>query len=98
MDPNIMVRPTSPTTPFEFPFDMTHAKSTKCLDDEARTTYTRMGSVMRVVGLPRLCGLRGDEGSFVKVWRSSIPLDRIASPSLGWRGKYMYHGTLEAPG
>jgi hypothetical protein len=82
MDPNILVRPTSPMTPFEFPFDMPHAKSATCLDDEAPTTSTRMGSVMRVVGLPRVCGLRGDEGSFDKVRRSSIPLDRIGSPSL----------------
>jgi hypothetical protein len=82
MDPNSMARPTSPTTPFEFPFDMTNAKSTTCLDDEARTPYTRMGSVMWLVGLPRVCGLRGDEGSFVKVRPTSIPLDSIDSPSL----------------
>ena len=55
MDPNSMARPTSPTTPFEFPFDMTNAKSTTCLDDEARTPYTRMGSVRSVHCTARLC-------------------------------------------
>jgi hypothetical protein len=41
-----------------------------------------MGSVTRVVGLPQVYGLRGDEGSFVKVMRSYVPLDSIDNPSL----------------
>ena len=82
MDPGIMVRPSSPTTPFEFPFDMPNAKTSMYLEDETCSTYTSMGSVMRVVGLPRVYGLRGDEGSFVKVMRSSVPPDCVDNPSL----------------
>ena len=82
MDPSIMVRPSLPTTPFEFPFNMPPAKTSMCLEGAKILAYTSMGSVTRVVGLPRVYGLRGDEGSFVKVMRSYVPSDSIDNPSL----------------
>ena len=44
--------------------------------------FTHMGSVMCVVGFPRVCGLRGDEGTFVKVRCSDLPPGNIETPSL----------------
>jgi len=41
-----------------------------------------MDSVTRVVGLPRVYGLKGDEGSYVKVMRSATHLDPRDHPSL----------------
>jgi hypothetical protein len=57
-----------------------------CLEGAKISAYTSMGSVTRVVGLPRVYGLRGDEGSFVKVMRSYVPSDSIDNPSLMDRG------------
>jgi hypothetical protein len=41
-----------------------------------------MESVTRVVGLPRVFGLKGDEQSYAKVTRAAIPMDAIDNPSL----------------
>ena len=45
-----------------------------------------MDSVTRVVGLPRVYGLKGDEGSYVKVMRTAGRLDPRDHPSLMDRG------------
>ena len=81
MDPAIMVRPASPVTPFEFPFDMpTDTPRTIC--EESASHFLQMDSVTRVVGLPRVYGLKGNEGSYVKVMRAATPMDAIDNPSL----------------
>ena len=41
-----------------------------------------MESVTRVVGLPRVFGLKGNEHSYAKVTRAAIPMDAIDNPSL----------------
>jgi hypothetical protein len=52
-DPGIMVRPSSPVTPFEFPFDLPRDYTPSCFDDKA-SQYRPMDSVTGVVGLPRV--------------------------------------------
>ena len=84
MDPAIMIRPASPVTPFEFPFDMP-TDTPPTLDErseESTSHFSPLGSVTRVVGLPRVYGLKGDEGSYVKVMRAAVPMDSIDNPSL----------------
>jgi hypothetical protein len=41
-----------------------------------------MDSVTRVVGLPRVFGLKGDEGSYAKVMRAACLMDADDNPSL----------------
>jgi hypothetical protein len=81
MDPSILIRPSSLVTPFEFPFDLLQDKPSPCFE-EAMSRYSHMDSVTRVVGLPRVYGLKGDEGSYVKVMRSVGHLDTLDHPSL----------------
>jgi hypothetical protein len=69
MDPGILNWPSSPVTPFEFPFDLPQDKPSTRFE-EVMSQYLHMDSVTQVVGLPRVCGLKGDEGSYVKVMRS----------------------------
>ena len=81
MDPGLLVRPASPTTPFEFPFDIPHDTPPTGFGDYVPHGDT-MDSVTRVVGLPRVFGLKGDEQSYAKVTRAAIPMDAIDNPSL----------------
>ena len=81
MDPSLLVRPASPTTPFEFPFDIPHGTPLPGFGDYVPHEAT-MDSVTRVVGLPRVFGLKGDEQSYAKVTRAAIPMDAIDNPSL----------------
>jgi hypothetical protein len=80
-DPGIMVRPSSPVTPFEFPFDLPRDYTPSCFEDTT-SPYMPMDSVTRVVGLPWVYGLKGDEGSYVKVMRAAGHLDPRDHPSL----------------
>ena len=81
-DPGILVRPASPTTPFEFPFQV--AEETYCdfnvsgglPGDNLRD------SVTHVVGLPRVCGLSLDSDLVVRVTRAITPSDTWENPSL----------------
>ena len=81
MDPSLLVRPASPTTPFEFPFDVPHGTPLPGFGDYV-PHETTMESVTRVVRLPRVFGLKGDELSYAKVTRAAIPMDAIDNPSL----------------
>lgn len=81
MDLTIMIRPSSPVTPFEFPFDMPMSLPLSGFDDPT-SQCSPMDSVTRVVGLPHLYGLKGDEGSYVKVMRSMAQGDALDAPSL----------------
>jgi hypothetical protein len=80
-NPGIMVQPSSPVTPFEFPFDLPCDYTPSCFDDTT-SPYMPMDSVTRVVGLPWVYGLKGDEGSYVKVMRTAGHLDPRDHPSL----------------
>ncbi len=81
-DPGILLRPASPTTPFEFPFQMA---------DETYCDFTMLGgqpqpllrdSITRVVGLMRVCGLELDSDLLVKVSRAHGVFDVVDNPSL----------------
>ncbi len=74
LDLGIMIRPSSPVTPFVFPFDLPRDYTPSCFD-ETTSPCMPMDSVTRVVGLPWVYGLKGDEGSYVKVMRSAGHLD-----------------------
>ena len=80
-DPGIMICPSSPVTPFEFPFNLPRNYTPSCFD-ETTSLCMPMDSVMRVVGLPWVYGLKGDEGSYVKVMHSARHLDPRDHPSL----------------
>jgi hypothetical protein len=81
MDPGLLIRPASPTTPFEFPFNIPHDTPSTGFGDYIPHGDT-MDSVTRVVGLPRVFGLKGDEQSYAKVTRAALPMDAIDNPSL----------------
>jgi len=63
-NPGILIRPASPNTPFEFPFPLAFNDPTPFLTDDLNTHRLPVDSVTRVVGLPRVFGLRGDEDSY----------------------------------
>jgi hypothetical protein len=53
LNPSILIHPASPTTPFEFPFDMPQHLPMPSLDSDFQP-FAPLDSVMRVVGLPRV--------------------------------------------
>ena len=87
-DPSILLRPASPTTPFEFPFGL--AEETYCDFNvtDALPQPSLKDSVTRVVGLPRVCGLPMTEDRLVQedmvvsVTRTTTASDRWDNPSL----------------
>ena len=81
-DPSILIRPASPTTPFEFPFQV--AEETYCDFNVMDGTQQKclMDSVTHVVGLPRVCGLSMVDDLMVRVTRSIKGNDVLANPSL----------------
>ncbi len=66
-DPGILIRPASPTTPFEFPFPMAFNDQTPYMTDDLVTHQLPMDSVTHVVGLPHVIGLCGDKDSYARV-------------------------------
>jgi hypothetical protein len=81
MDPGILICPSSPTTPFEFPFDLIHHKHAPPLGDVVQKS-TSMDSATRLVGLPCVFGLKGDDSSYVRVIRSAVAMVVIDNLSL----------------
>ncbi len=74
-DPGILVPPASPTTPFEFPFQV--AEEMYCdfnVSGDLPGDKLR-DSVTHVVGLPRVCGLLLDSDLVVRVTRAITPSD-----------------------
>jgi hypothetical protein len=63
LDPSIFIRPVSPTTPFDFPFAVPTPYRLPDLGYNP-STYVPFASVTRVVGLPCICGLTGNDASF----------------------------------
>ncbi len=73
-DPSLYLRPASPTTPFEFPFQFSDDPPTPTFfADEPDLPRLPMDGVQRVVGLPQVFGLHGDISTFARVNRSAIP-------------------------
>jgi hypothetical protein len=67
VDDTTLDRPTSPTMPFEFPFD---PKANQCYASmlaEVPDIPSTMDSVTQVVSNPQICGLTGDTCSHVRV-------------------------------
>jgi hypothetical protein len=85
MDPSILVRPASPQTPFEFLFDMLRNPNIPGMDKDL-LLYEPMDSVTRVVGLPRVCGLKCDNDMVARVTRLAVAMDALDNPSLMDRG------------
>ncbi len=81
-DPSILIRPASPTTPFEFPFPI--AEETYCDFNVSGgpPCDTLRDSVTHVVGLPRVCGLSLDNDLVVRVSRATTSSEAWDNPSL----------------
>jgi hypothetical protein len=82
MDPSVLIHPASPTTPFEFSMDVTPMIQTIMNVGEAFCHGTAMDNITRVVGLPQVYGLKGDEGLFVRIMRAAVGWDVVNNPSL----------------
>jgi len=81
-DPSILIRPASPSTPFEFPCNT--AEERYCdfnVSDGCPQPYL-MDSVTHVVGLPRVCGLSLTDDVVVRVSRATTTHDTWDNPSL----------------
>ena len=78
MAPGLLIRPSSPVTPFEFPFDLPRRSIPTCHDEDL-SVCPHMDSVTRVVGPPWVYGLKGDEGLFVKVMRAVPDVNNICN-------------------
>ncbi len=73
-NPSLYLRPASPTTPFEFPFQFSNNPPTPTFfADEPGLPRLPMDGVQRVVGLPQVFGLHGNISTFARVNRSAIP-------------------------
>jgi hypothetical protein len=84
-DPALFICPASPTTPFKFPFLSTRATPLPTLMDKFKCPRIPMEGVQRVIGLPQVFGLHGDNGAFARVNRSASTahtLDASAPPSM----------------
>ena len=81
-DPRLLICPASPTTPFEFPFQV--AEETYCDFNVSSglPCVDLMDSVTHVVGLPRVCGLSLDSDLVVRVSRATTSSEVWDNPSL----------------
>jgi hypothetical protein len=82
MDPSILIRMESPRTPFEFPFDMPTSTPVVPHMDTDFLPFAPMDSVTRVVGLPRVCGLKCESDMVARVTRLATALAAADNPSL----------------
>ncbi len=74
MDPSILIQPSSPTTPFEFLFEMFEHTSHTGFGFEHQHSLA-IDSVTWMVGLPQVYGLKGDVGSYVRVMWALLSMD-----------------------
>jgi hypothetical protein len=84
-DPAILIQPTLPTTPFEFPFDSHHDTALPLLADEFDRPRIPSEGVQRVVGLPRVVSLHDSTGPYARVNRlacSATTHDATSHPSM----------------
>jgi len=72
------IRPRTPTSPFEFPLSLPVSSPTPSHDPLNVAAIPDFPSVMdsitRVIGSPRVFGLREDSQSYVQVWKTSSSL------------------------
>jgi hypothetical protein len=81
-DPSILLRPASPTTPFEFPFHIAEEAYCDFNVSDGLPQPCLMDSVTHVVGLPRVCGLLLDDDLVVHVSRAVTGSDMLDNPLL----------------
>jgi hypothetical protein len=81
-DPSILLRPASPTTPFEFPFNNAEESYCGFNVSDGLPQPCLMDSVTHVVGLPRVCGLSLVDDLVVQVSRAMKAFDEWDSPLL----------------
>ena len=65
-DPGIMLRPASPTTPFEFPFSLDEGQISPFPTNAFDAPRLPMNRVTRVVCLPRVFGLKSDSVAYAR--------------------------------
>ncbi len=84
-NPALLIRPASPTTPFEFPFPSQHDTSLPLLMDDYDHPCIPSKGVQRIVGLPRIFGLHDTSGSYARVNRlvfTATTFDEMTHPSM----------------
>jgi hypothetical protein len=81
MDPSILIKPASPRTPFKFPFNMPMDPTIPGMDEDP-LPYEPLDSVTRVVGHPRVCGLKCDNDMVARVTWLAVAMDALNNPSL----------------
>jgi hypothetical protein len=82
VDPSILLRPASPTTPFEFPFNNTEESYCDFNVSDGLPQPCLMDSVTHVVGLPRVCSLSLVDDLVVRVSRAMKASEEWDSPLL----------------
>jgi hypothetical protein len=82
VDPGILIRPASPTTPFEFPFKLAEDTYWDFNVEPGGKQPPPHDSIKCVVGLMRVCGLKLDSDVSVTVSRTRGVIDTINNPSL----------------
>ncbi len=82
VDPGILIRPASPTTPFEFPFNIAEDTYWDFNVGPGGKQPPPHDTIKRVVGLMRICGLKLDSDVSVTVSRTRGVIDTIDNPSL----------------
>ncbi len=82
VNPSILIRPASPTTPFEFPFYTTEEMYCDFNVANGCPQPCLMNSVTHVVGLPRVCGLSLVGDVVVRVSCATTGPDSWDNPSL----------------
>ena len=81
-DPSILLRPASPTTPFEYPFRVAEETYWDFNVSWGLPCDNLRDSVTHVVGLPRVCGLSLDTDLVVRVSRATTSSEAWDTPSL----------------
>ena len=82
VDPGILLRPMSPNTPLEFPFQLPEATYLDFNVGHVSKQPLTHDSIKRVVGLMRVCGLTANSDVLVKVSRTCGLADKFDIPSL----------------
>ncbi len=84
-DPALLIWPTSPTTPFEFLFPRTQATPAPLMTDKFACPQLPLDGVQRVVGLPRIFGLHGNNSVYARVNHlafAALAFDASAHPPM----------------
>jgi hypothetical protein len=81
-NPGILLRLASPSTPFEFPFDMTTQMYGDFNITDGLPLPLLKYSVLKVIGLPRVCGLAHNNDIVVTAFRTATNYNNVDIRSL----------------